>query len=216
MKIAILSNIFANSIALNAVLEDICKDDRIKKIINCGNFLPNGPSPAEVAELIIEGNVMGREIISVLGPLDVNILKRAHPALNLKGYFTVEDWALGQIGVMKQKKLLKLKEYILLDLDGKKISISYRLLYNKFNEPDVIVIGEPKNAFKNILAKKVIIAPGILGFSQNFIAIYGVLDLKTFDFEERSVNYDRNELINQYNEKNMPNKEKIMEIYFGI
>jgi len=209
-KIAILSNIYANVVALEAVLNNIKNRNNINLIINCGNFLPKGPTPAEVSDIILNN----KNIISVLGPLDKLILDRPHPALDIKGYFISEDWTISQLGIQKVIQLKNLKEYLL--YFNNKISISYNLLYEKFDDAEILIIGGALKPFKENYCNKIILSPGIVGYSHEFIANYAIFDIDTLDYEIISLEYDKNKLLKYFESRNIPDKQEILKYNFGI
>ncbi|GCE27189.1 phosphoesterase [Dictyobacter alpinus] len=64
MRIAIISDIHGNIVALNAVLEDLSKQDNIDQLVIAGDLCLNGPYPKEVLATlqnlhcpVIQGNV---------------------------------------------------------------------------------------------------------------------------------------------------------------
>ena len=56
MKIAVFSDIHANLQALEAIIEDI-KKQNVDRIICLGDIISKGPNPKECLDLIIENNI---------------------------------------------------------------------------------------------------------------------------------------------------------------
>ncbi len=64
MRVAVISDIHGNKIALDAVLQDLAQQGPIDQVVIAGDLCLNGPQPAEVLETlqalhypVIQGNV---------------------------------------------------------------------------------------------------------------------------------------------------------------
>ena len=91
MRIAVVSDIHGNQIALNAVLSDIAQQPDIDQIIIAGDLCLNGPCPREVLETIQEIHCP-----VIQGNVDCDVITGAVKKGNKKQ--SIVNWTREQIG----------------------------------------------------------------------------------------------------------------------
>lgn len=69
-KIIIISDIHANIYALNRLL-DYAECEKIKMILNCGDFLQIGPNPVEVYDIVMSD----KRFINIIGNNEMSLWK---------------------------------------------------------------------------------------------------------------------------------------------
>jgi putative phosphoesterase len=109
-RVAFISDLHANVVALDAVFADI---DRlgVDEIICLGDIVDLGPQPRELLELLDARRV--RCIQGNHDPLDEH---PSHPAL-----LDIETWTRGQLDDVSLRRLAELPEQLQLDLDGLRV-----------------------------------------------------------------------------------------------
>lgn len=207
MKIAVLADIHANSEALKAVLAEI-KKQGINKIVNCGDLVGYNCSPNEVIEIIKK-----EKILSIAGNHDVH-------AVDLKEFDFFNEfaqaallWTNRILTAENKKYLLSLDDIGEGNLDGRKIILIHGspenrlwdyVMPNVFDEilrgylektkADILIFGHTHLPFVRRIDGKLVINPGSVGQSRNFIpeAFYCVLDLENLSASIEHISYDIN------------------------
>ncbi len=121
-SIAVLSDIHGNSEALKAVLDEINKR-HYDEVICLGDIFSHGPNPKECLELLKSNNVkvlLGNDEYKLLGILDTNKKEK-------KMYKDIKKTLLKS----DRDFLKKCNYYYEIDVNGKKILLSYYFIEDK-------------------------------------------------------------------------------------
>ncbi len=222
MKLAILSDIHSNLVALEAVLADLNKQ-QVDRIIIAGDHVGDGPCPAGVVARIrqldcylIKGN---RE----------QYLKNYHSEKSKwqgKHQVAVIVWTYQQLSDEELQFLWELPEQLVVNLEGSKdirvvhgspLNISQHLYPDKHPErlkkalqvieEKVLVCGHTHQPWHKVVDEKLVINPGSTGFSfkESCCAEYAILkvDGGKYDVEHRQVRYDFDKLVCQFEESGL-------------
>lgn len=216
MKLAILSDIHGNLSALNAVLDDL-KHEHIDHYIIPGDFLGDGPQPKEVIKTlqslkatIIKGN---RELYIM------DYHQGLNPAWDQHDQMATMVWTYQQLSNDELTFIEQLPLHTVLQLPNVdpimivhgSIQDVYEHLYpnheatlRTFNEMTVstLICGHTHQPWFQKKDEKLIINPGAVGvhFNHRQASEYGLLTFTNNEWvvEHRQVNYDLNELQQQF------------------
>jgi putative phosphoesterase len=230
MRIAIISDIHGNQLALEAVLQDLSHQPAVDHLVIAGDLCLNGPCPREVLDTVrklacpvIQGNV------------DLEVVNEA-PEKGLKKRTTVA-WTREQIGQAGIDYLASLPlSHLIVNQDGSDLLIVHA---NPLNLEDAIFPNAPDSDLEYLLGS---IEPtvGALAFGHLHIAYtrhwrhllladvascglprdedlraaYGILTWQdaTWNAEIRRVPYDVKEVVKQIKTCGIPNVEKRIKI----
>ena len=233
MKIAIFSDIHGNLQALRAILQD-AQEERVDKMICLGDVIAIGPNSKECLDLIINYN-----ITLLLGNHELYFLRGLE---NVKGMSEQENehqkYIRGKLYGHHYDFLEKCPINLTINYKNHKIVLSHFLIENinredpfyplsilndDYNEvllnngAEYIFIGHQHRAFKKSIDNVNLIDVGSAGCRKDEITSYYILELKNdIKVEEKRINFNREELINTFEEINYPDKEFISEKFFGI
>lgn len=114
MRIAILSDIHANCVALDTVLAD-CRADQPDRIVCLGDLATDGPQPRQVIERLRQ-----RSVPVVMGNMDAWVLtpKPRKPKTDrVRRIVEIQQWVLAQLTAADLEFLRSLKPTVTLPLD---------------------------------------------------------------------------------------------------
>jgi len=97
MRIAVISDVHGNLIALDAVLDDL-RREQIDQIVALGDMIQSGPQPAEVVQRLRESNcsvVMGNSDAWLLSGVETG--SESIPEERLKKLHVVREWSLARL-----------------------------------------------------------------------------------------------------------------------
>ncbi|MBN2899839.1 MAG: metallophosphoesterase family protein, partial [Clostridia bacterium] len=201
MKIAVISDVHGNLSALNAVLQDIEKQN-ITNIFFLGDLVMNGPSPWEVFEVI---DALSPEVW-IKGNTDEwleNYVENAEPEdEHTKLIIERNNYAKGRLSEKQIEKLRNLQQQSTVIINDKKIlcvhgspssmdeSIGMMNSLDYFGELfdnntfDLILCGHTHLPFIGFYKGKKIMNPGAIGFSldEDPRASYGILTIGNNEF----------------------------------
>lgn len=235
MKIALFSDVHGNLQALQAVLKAI-KEENVDNIICLGDVIAIGPNSRECLDLIIDNNITlllgNHELYYLYGASNIedstiseNELKHQEHIKNQltdKHYNFLKSCPINLIINYKNKHLL-LSHFLLQDkskiLPFYPLNIlkeDYDYIIDEYNA-DYIFIGHKHMAFKEMINNTELIDIGSCGTRRNDTTSYYILELKNgVTYEEKTINFDREEFINTLNNSNYPDIDMIKRIFFGI
>ncbi|MDF2788979.1 MAG: metallophosphoesterase [Neobacillus sp.] len=233
MKIAFISDIHGNAIALDAVLQDIEKQG-IDKIYVLGDICYRGPEPkrsldlvrnlytevikgnadewvvrgvrkGEVADKVLELMNLERQwIVEQLEPSDIDYLESLPTTLNL----TIEDVQLSAFHATPTS----LFEIILPSADDNQIETSLMQAQNA----QIFVYAHIHKPYIRYLNGKVIINIGSVGLPFDGLtkASYGLVEVEDGHIKTsiRRVNYDLESVVALYHEVQYPNAEMMSNV----
>ena len=229
-RIAVVSDIHANKYALNAFLEYINKE-KINTILNLGDFVQIGPNPAEATKTILNDS----RFINILGNNETSLfnISENNNSEEIKHRRWTKEQIKNQFELVKKiptEKILKIENEKILMIHSRKNDIeSMPLIYTenldnfvddyKEFETDIILLGHTHEKMYVEYNGKFIINPGSLGCSRTLSADFVILKLenrKIIVCTFKSIEYDRKELLNDFEKQDVPDKELFEKEFFKL
>ena len=237
MRVAVISDIHGNQIALEAVLMDLAQQPNVDQTVIAGDLCLNGPCPKEVLGIIQE-----LQCPVVQGNVDIETVNEA-PDKGVKKRSTVA-WTREQIGVAGIDYLASLpKSHLVANPAGSDLLVVHA---NPLNQEDAIFPNAPDSTLEHLLGD-LGTTVGALAFGHLHIAYtrrwrnllladvgscgvprdedvrasYGILtwdrfqngqDGQQWEAEIRRVPYDVKTVVKQIKASGMPNAEKRIKI----
>jgi predicted phosphodiesterase len=230
MRIAIISDIHGNHIALQAVLQDLALQDTIDQLVIAGDLCLNGPQPKEVIDTL---RGLGCPVIQ--GNVDYDIVTKAANKSPKKQ--TMVGWTREQIGSDNITYLASLPQsYRVNNPNGTDLLVVHA---NPLNQEEAILPTLPDSKLDHLLAG---LSPaiGALAFGHYHVAYqrqwhhlllvdvgscglprdgdlracYAILTWQenTWQAEHRRVSYDIQAVIHQLNNCGIPHLEKRIKV----
>jgi|AntRauTorcE11898_2_1112593.scaffolds.fasta_scaffold13619_3 putative phosphoesterase len=236
MKIAVFSDIHANILALNAVLEDI-KREGLDDMYCLGDLVGYGPYPNQVIETIKDNNIE-----TIMGNYDQGVgfdLDDCGCAYKTKEEQELGDksleWSKNEVTDQNKNFLKNLKGKIELEIDGRKLLLvhgSPRKInqYLFFDHPekslqrmidqyeaDILICGHTHIPYVKYLGDKLVINDGSVGKQKPYNenqelysreAKYLLLKLNNGNIatEIRSIRYDYKKVASDIEKSKLPNE----------
>lgn len=214
MKLALISDVHANAVALRAVLDDI-DSEGVSTILSAGDVIGYYPYPNETLELFND-----RGIISIAGNHDVAVLLVDPSGMNpyaSRGVIWTAR-ALNRESLEYLRGLEKSRVMRIADIDIALYHGSPRddeeYLYEEMAEEellelcnaDVLVLGHTHVPFVKRLDNGLIVNPGSVGQPRDGDprASYSLLDTETMEVENRRITYDIDKVIKATNDAGLP------------
>ena len=230
MRIAIISDIHGNQVALEAVLEDLAQQPKVDHLVIAGDLCLNGPCPREVLE-----TVQGLDCPVIQGNVDAEVVTAA-PDKGEKKRSTAA-WTREQIGPLGIQYLASLAfSHRISNPDGSDLFIVHA---NPLNLEDAIFPNASDSTLEHLLGD-LETAIGALAFGHLHIAYtrrwrhlllvdvgscgiprdedhrasYAILSWQDNDWEAeiRRVVYDVTAVVKQIKTSGMPNPEKRVKV----
>jgi predicted phosphodiesterase len=226
MRIAVISDIHGNQIALEEVLQDLGQQPDIDQVVIAGDICLNGPRPRQVLEI-----VRNLDCPVIQGNVDIEVSNGA-PGKGAKKRTTV-SWTREEIGEVGINYLAELPfSHHIANPDGSDLLIVHA---NPLNQEDAIMPNAADSVLERLLGG---LEPdiGALAFGHLHIAYarrwrhlllgdiascglprdedlraaYGIFSWQNgaWDVEIRRVAYDVTEVVKQIKTCGMPNAEK--------
>jgi putative phosphoesterase len=230
MRIAVISDIHGNQVALNAVLEDLAGQSSVDHLVVAGDLCLNGPLPREVLEI-----VQGLHCPVIQGNVDAEVVTAA-PSAGAKKRSTAA-WTREQIGPAGIQYLASLPlSHLISNPDGTDLLVVHA---NPLNLEDAIFPNASDSTLENLLGG---LEPtiGALAFGHLHIAYtrqwrhlllvdvgscglprdddhrasYAIINWRGNDWEAeiRRVVYDVQAVVKQIKTSGMPNPEKRVKV----
>lgn len=231
MKIAIFSDIHGNKEALEAILNDIKKED-IDEIICLGDVIAIGPNSKECMDLIISNNIK-----IVLGNNELYFLKGTYIDDEMdEGKIKHQQWIKEQLNNRHREYLNKSKMFIERVYNDKKVLFThFPININSedeypFYDLNIVKNGEINNIVDNLKYDLIFIGHehqefninnklydiGSSGCRKDNITKYTIFDTNTFDISTRQLQYDRKKFIDSILSYEYPERNLIAKLFFGI
>lgn len=159
MRIAILTDIHGNQIALNAVLHDLTQQPAVEQIVIAGDLCLNGPCPRQVLDTL-----QGLRCPVVQGNVDVDVVTIAPKGAKKRA---IIEWTRAQIGQQGIDYLAALpKSHLVENSDGSDVLVVHA---NPLDQEEAIFPTTPDSALEHLLGG---VAPtvGAIAFGHLHIA----------------------------------------------
>jgi predicted phosphodiesterase len=234
-KIAIITDVHSNLLALNAVLAAI-QAENCEAIYHLGDALAIGPFPAESLDLILATP----QLTCILGNHELYYLQGIPTPKRTRmsaGEARHQKWVHRQLGEQRKLPLSSWEMEMNQDIQGLKVHFQHygfaengesfariireptaQDLDQLFNgiDADVIFYGHAHQA-SDVKGNKHYVNPGSLGCNPSAVARYTLAEFVNgkVNFEHREIEYDDAELFAAFEERNVPDREFIYEVFFG-
>ncbi|MEM2768758.1 MAG: YfcE family phosphodiesterase [Candidatus Pacearchaeota archaeon] len=218
MKIAIISDIHSNFIALKEVLREI-KKKKIKKIFCAGDIIGYASMPNECIKELIKNNIK-----SIYGNHEFVLLNFQYA--NLLNYQALKAliWHKENLENFAWRWIKKLKEKLILKIGSKKIMIFHGSPENCFEyiwpdtskeifeywlkkyNVDILIFGHTHIPFIKNINSKLVINPGSIGQPRdgNNKASFCIIDLENLEAKIFRKIYDINKIAEDIKQKGLP------------
>lgn len=94
MRIAIISDIHGNQIALNAVIDDLAQQSPVDQIVVAGDLCLNGPCPRQILDTL-----QGRRCPVIQGNVDIDVITQAPKGQKKRSIIAWTREQIGQAGI---------------------------------------------------------------------------------------------------------------------
>jgi predicted phosphodiesterase len=233
MKIAIFSDIHGNVPALQAILQDIQKEN-VDKTIFLGDAIAIGPKPKECLEMLINNDIIfvpgNHELYYCIGP-------------HIEGSIDDEEWQhqtwiVGELAGKYKEHLQSLPLVYNIEANGKKYSFSHFIparernlfpferlqavkengpeMYIDLQDSDYMFVGHEHRPFVATKNNKHLIDVGSSGCTKDNKTHYTIFDTKTNSITTKKLVFDREMLEKDIKETNYPDRSFLAKIFFGI
>lgn len=227
-KIAIVSDIHANKYALNVFLDYVEKEN-INTILNLGDFVQIGPNPYEVSNIILNDS----RFINILGNNETSLFESEDKIKNEEINHRI--WTKEQLKE-NYKKIKKIPTNRIVEIEKMKILLihsrkdnikgmpkiysnnieEFAKDYEEFNS-NIVLFGHTHEKMLIEYNNKMFINPGSLGCSRAKKVDFAVLKLdngKIISCNFKSLTYDKNKLLLEFEKQNIPDKNFIITTFF--
>lgn len=229
MRVAILSDIHGNQIALEAVLEDMAQQPTIDQMVIAGDLCLNGPRPRQVLDMLQE---LGCPVIQ--GNVDNDVVTKAPKGAKKQ---SVIAWTREQIGQDGLAYLAALpKSHTVVNPEGTDLLVVHA---NPLDQEQAIFPTAPDSMLEHLLGE-VPLSVGAVGFGHLHIAYtrrwehlllvdagscglprdedprasYAIVTWQDagWQAEHRRIPYDVSAVVKQMKDSGMPHVEKRIKI----
>jgi putative phosphoesterase len=171
MKIALISDVHANLIALEAVLADM-EGREVVQILSAGDVIGYYPYPRETIALFQE-----RSIISIQGNHDRAVLSAGDPRMNPWARNAL-SWTVAQLDEAEMDYLRRLPRHLSMGIEGTRVAMYHgapfdddHYLYEEeatedlleMARCDLLVLGHTHEPFIKRFKRGMIVNPGSVG-----------------------------------------------------
>jgi putative phosphoesterase len=231
MRIAVISDIHANRFGLLAFLRFLDAHPDIQHVLNLGDFVNIGPHPHEVAERVLSDarfvNIAGNNEEALAGDLGEPDGANRH-----------RHWTVARLGKELHSQVIALPSQRVLEMEGFRILMVHSrpgasgelpLIYRGRNlsefwddysqeNPDIVLFGHTHAPFYMEHLERHFVNPGAMGLSKGGTVSFCVLNLEPgrFGVEFEAVPWLRQDIAGEFLKKDVPDKEFILQRYFGI
>lgn len=229
-KIAIVADIHANKYALDKFLQYI-NHEKIDTIINLGDFVQIGPNPYEVSKVVLNDD----RFINILGNNEASLLEIDYKQKNDENEHRI--WTKRQ---MKENfiKIQKIPLERVVTIEGINILMVHSrknnikgmpLIYsgniddftNDYKEykVDIVLFGHTHEKLYIEHNNRFFINPGSLGCSKKSTVDFTIVEISNKTLKNcifKSLEYNKFNLIKDYNNNSVPDKEFLMKTFYKI
>lgn len=214
MKIALISDVHANLIALEAVLADM-EGREVVQILSAGDVIGYYPYPRETIALFQE-----RSIISIQGNHDRAVLSAGDPRMNPWARNAL-SWTVAQLDEAEMDYLRRLPRHLSMGIEGTRVAMYHgapfdddHYLYEEeatedlleMARCDLLVLGHTHEPFIKRFKRGMIVNPGSVGQPRDGDpdASYSIYDTSTRKAFLLRVPYDIQTVADRTREKGLP------------
>jgi putative phosphoesterase len=232
MRLAFLSDIHGNAVALDAVLEDMSKRN-VEKIIVLGDISYRGPEPKRALELVkslnadvIKGNA---DEWVVRGIKEGEVAESALQLMNKERrwiYERLEEEDIRYLDELPSEVKLEADDIVIHAFHATPDSLfdvvqpfeSDKALIDKMmkSDADIFVYAHIHKPFIRYIEGKCLINTGSVGLPFDGLtkSSYAIVDIKNGSFETSiiRVDFDLAKVIKQYQEEDYPNSEQMIKV----
>lgn len=241
MKIGLISDIHGNKKALDAVLEQLEKEN-VDIIICMGDIVGGAPMSEEVVQKIIN---LGQKVITVRGNREMYIIEGMPKVVHDEGMKISDEqlqrneWVKKELSDSSIRFISKLQKEIICEIEGNKLYIAhypmnengnFRKHIKKANveeneimfsgiDADIYLYGHTHREVYNFKNGKTYINPGALGCPEKTNhAPYGILniDKKEIKYKQLYVEYNVQEVIDYIQKIKFPGYKVVLKLFYGI
>lgn len=233
MKIAFISDIHGNAVALDAVLADVKQKD-VDKIYVLGDICYRGPEPKRSLELI---QLLDTDVIN--GNADEWVVRGVRagevPDHALELMNTERQWTVGKLDSSDLHYLENLQTQLTVNVDGIKIAAYHATPDSLFkivlpnaddetintslmkpSDADIYVYAHIHRPYVRYINGKVVMNIGSVGLPFDGLtkASYGLVEINQGNINTsiQRVSYDLEKVIQLYEEVNYPNKDMMKQV----
>lgn len=232
MKIAYISDIHGNAVALEAVLRDIEKK-KVDKIVVLGDLCYRGPEPKRSLELI---RALNTDVIK--GNADEWVVRGVQkgevPDQNLEIMNKEREWTISQLDNTDVAYLEKLPHSLMMEVNNQRIKVFHATPNSLFEivqpyaenelmeekmmvgDAQVFVYGHIHTPFIRYIKGRVIMNIGSVGLPFDGLqkASYGLVEMESGEIRTsiERVSFDVEKVMNLYREVNYPNKDLLISM----
>ena len=211
MKIAVISDIHANVMALKTFFDDIVDED-VAYILNAGDSLSVGPHPKAVLDLLFKDNrvksILGNNDLCVLGTPGISKFSEAYAEATLRS-----------IGAYHEERFRQLPLVFSLDIKHRSLYMTHSMPFDTYTLPPlyqgkgimayfdaypkahIIIHGHTHQQLliHHPTEQRIILNPGSLGLAPGAMLQYAMIHLEEEAqwVELRQVPYDKKSVVDE-------------------
>lgn len=212
-RVAVIADIHANMYALNTFMEYLNARPEIETVLNIGDFLQFGPSPAEVFDIVMND----RRFINVLGNNEIELfedLEEEEHSERAKHML----WTKSTIGEERLSKLKQLPKSKAVELFEKRFMLVHTVTesYVDMNELagcEYVLMGHThQQSFGSYWKEKRVMNPGSIGYTPGGIVNFGVIEIGggITNFLFKNMRYNNLMLKDELIKRNVPGASRII------
>jgi len=237
MRIAVLTDIHANLPALKAVLDDVQRRG-CERVYHAGDLIAIGPYPAEVVDLAMSSGMR-----CVLGNHDELFLKGIPldptPGMD-DDELRHQHWTHSRLDKGRRDFIRGFPYSLREEIEGVKLTVvhfaltregdGFRSVNPRGSDEEILGLFEDTpgdvvcfghlhgRRFSREFGGRHFLNPGAVGCSHQGEACYAMLEVSggRFTIEECRVKYERGALLERYRELEIPAREVILRVFFGV
>lgn len=228
-KLAIVADIHANKYAMDVFMKYV-DENNIDKVLNLGDFVQIGPNPKEVTKIVLND----KRFINILGNNETSLFEidsEDNSSENQHRKWTrkqVED-DMGTINRIEKEKIININGIDILMIHSRKNNIKgMPIIYEKgINEfvkdyeefhTKIVLFGHTHERMLVEHSNMMLINPGSLGCSRQKSADFAIIQIdndKNINITFKSLDYDINKVIADYQKYEVPDREFILRTFYN-
>ena len=227
-KLAIVADIHANKYAMDVFMKYADAND-IDTVLNLGDFVQIGPNPKEVTKIVLND----KRFINILGNNETSLFEidsEDNSSENQHRKWTrkqVED-DMGTIKRIEKEKIININGIDILMIHSRKNDIKgMPIIYNEgidefvkdYEEfhTKIVLFGHTHERMLVEHSNMMLINPGSLGCSRQKSADFAIIEIdnnEIINISFKSLDYDINKVIADYQKYDVPDREFILKTFY--